>query len=68
MVIEVIVIVVILAYCLLLPHGDTYTCPNCKTPFKRAGQSLISIHFFDRVLLKCPNCGKTAMMKRSKPD
>jgi predicted RNA-binding Zn-ribbon protein involved in translation (DUF1610 family) len=59
-----IIIIVIVLYCYWPRPGDRiYMCPKCGMRFNKE-PSLISIHFFDFLLITCPYCGQSSMMRR----
>jgi predicted RNA-binding Zn-ribbon protein involved in translation (DUF1610 family) len=44
-----------------------YVCPNCDKKFTpKITQRLFTVHFGSSYTLKCPNCGKIALMKYAK--
>ena len=45
--------------------SKTYTCPECKTEFKpKWYQISVCIHYNDKRVVKCPNCGRKGFCKK----
>lgn len=58
-------VIFVVAYLILM--NTTFVCPNCNTEFKPKWYQLsVCVHFGNKRLAKCPNCGRKGFCKHKK--
>ncbi len=60
-VLGIVVVIVVIFY--LTPNHKAFQCPKCGEIFVPKKSEMIGSHTITSIMLKCPHCGKTCMMK-----